>query len=207
MSKEFVTLEMLETVPERPCTNPVDSMQDLETLQYMLERLREIVTQPQGVPDRPRPLVLYASEPNNRLHRITISRLEPLITVDHLTVVGFCGRKIEGVNRTPLDAIDEALIAEFPQHPHLLTYSTLQLPCGNACNLVLFDSPNGLRHWARGDRHSDAVSLSPDYYKTIRLHNARLPGGFLSGNPLELVRTKYYDFQGDSPWWGVREMQ
>lgn len=207
MSKKFVMLDTLEMIPERPFTNPMDSMQDVETLQYMVKRLRQMVIQPQGIPDRPRPFVTYAPEPDRRLHRITISKLNALLTCDPLTVVGFCGRKRAGVDRGPLDAVDEELIAEFPQHPHLLSYSTLQLPCGNSCNLVLFDNPKGLRHWAGGDRHSYAVSLSPDYYQTIRLHNALLPGGLLSDNDLQLVRTKYYDFQDDTPWWGVRELQ
>lgn len=207
MSKEYAQLDALEMIEERPFTNPVDSIQDLETLQYMLGRLCQIVMQPQGLPDQPRPLILYTTEPENRLHRITISKLTDLLSCESLTVVGFCGQKRADIDWGPLDAIDEELIIEFPQHPHLLSYSTLQLKCGNSCNLVLFDNPKGLRHWVQGDRHSLAVSMTPGYYKTIRLHNAVLRGGLLAGNELTLVRTKYYDFQTGSTWWGVRELQ
>ena len=206
MSKEYVHLDPLEMIEERPFTNPVDSMQDLATLEYMLERLCEVLKQPQGIPAWPRPFILYLREADNRFHRITIAKLETLLTSDHLMVVGFCGQKRLGADRGPLDAVDEELIAEFPHHPHLLSYSTLQLECGNSCNLVLFDNPKGLKHWATGEKHAYAITLAPGYYATVRLHNAVLPGGLMSGNKLSLMRTKYYDYQDNPFWWAVREM-
>jgi len=206
MSNGYVQLEPSEMVEERPFTDPIESMQDLAILQYMLEKLRRLVSQPDGIPVWPRPFISFAPEPGERYHRITISRQSKLREGSQLTVVGFCGHKRPGIDRTTVDALDEALIAQFPQHPFLLSYSTMQLEGGNSRNLVLFDKPQGLAHWLMSETHAQAVEISPGYYTCIRLHNAILPGGLMSGSELTLLRTKYYDYQGDKTWWAVREL-
>ena len=194
-----------ETVAGRPFTIPENSTADLAILQYMAETLCRILMQPQAIPPEPRPLLLFLEEIGGRLHRIALSKPELLLTPDDLTVVGFCGQKRLGVDRAPLDAVDEELLKEFSQYIHLLSYSTLQLESGNSCNLVLFNHPQGVYHWAASDKHTQAVTLSPSYYTVIRLHNAILPGGIMSNNRLVLLRTKYYDFQDNPPWQAVRE--
>lgn len=205
MSQLMIQLEAAEVIPERPFTDPAGSLQDLANLQYMIGRLAQIVSQPGAIPPRPRPFVLYATEPDQRYHRVTIAQLRPLLSGAALHVVGFCGHKRLGADRGPVDAIDENLIEEFPQHPHLLSYSTWQLPCGNSCNLVLFSKPQGLAHWAKGSTHAEAVSLSPGYYTHIRLHNGFLPDGLTAPDALTLLRTKYFDFSGGAIWAAVRE--
>jgi len=207
MSSRIIQLDSIETVSGRPFTNPEASRYDLTILQYMVETLCRIMMRPEAIPDRPRPYILFLEEIGGRLHRIALSKPEPLLQPDDLTVVGFCGKKRAGVDRAPVDAVDDDLIQEMPQHLHLLSYSTLQLESGNTVNLVLFDQPAGLAHWAASETHALAVSMSPGYYTVIRLHNAWLPGGLRSDNKLILLRTKYYDFQDRTPWRAVREFQ
>jgi hypothetical protein len=208
MSSKYVRLSRTEIVPGRPFTNPAGSREDIGTLQDMAEKLRQLLGRPETIPAQPRPFVLYLSEAGGRRHRIALSKPEALLTGNDLTVVGFCGRKWPGADRAPLDAVDAELITEFSQHPHLLSYSSLELGNGNWCNLVLFSHPRGLLHWATSARHAYAVrELSPAYYMVIRLHNAILPGGLMSGKPLILLRTKYYDYQDKPPWLAVRELQ
>ena len=206
MLQDYIQLDTAEMLADRPFTDPVDSLQDVVTLQYMIERLGQIVLQPGVVPEYPRPFVLYATEAEDRYHRMAVSRLEPLLTTENLYVVGFFGKKRPEADRGPINGIDEDLIAEFPQHPHLLTYSTMQLPCGNSCNLVLFSKLLGLAHWAKSSTHTRAMTLSPAYYSHIRLHNAMLPEGVKSYNQLTLQRTKYFDFTGDTTWVAIREL-
>jgi hypothetical protein len=206
MLQEYIQLDAVEILADRPFTDPVDSLQDVATLQYMIERLGQIMLQPGVVPEHPRPFVLFATEAEDRYHRMAISQLEPLLTSDHLYVVGFFGKRRLEADRGPVNGIDEELITEFPQHPHLLAYSTMQLPCGNSCNLVLFSKPQGLAHWAKSVTHTRAVALSPAYYSHIRLHNAMLPGGAKSYNQLTLLRTKYFDFSDDTTWAAIREL-
>ena len=195
MSTRPIQLSPSETVSGRPFTIPEGSIADIAVLQYMVDTLCRILQQPQAIPDRPRPLVLSLEEVGGRIHRIALAQPEVLSGASDLTVVGFCGQKRPNINREPVDAVDEKLINEFPRHKHLLSYSTLQLECGNSCNLVLFDHPQGLSHWAMSETHTQAVRLSPTYYTVVRLHNAVLPGGLMSNNKLILTRTKYFDFQ------------
>lgn len=206
MSMNYIQLNPADIVVEYPFTDPVDSVQDVATLEYMLKRLYEFVSLPNGVPEWSRPFVFYLSEPDERYHRVAIAQVRELLICDNLTVVGFCGQKRPEAERGPVDTIDEALIAEFPQHPYLLSYSTLQLASGNSCNLVLFNKPQGLAHWAKGTTHAQAIALAPAYYSSVRLHNAVLPGGLLAGHTLTLLRTKYFAYGGDTPWMAVREL-
>lgn len=205
MSHRSFALDPLETVPGRPFANPEGSAYDLSILQYMAETLGRIMMCSQGIPRQPRPYILFLDEIGGRFHRIVLSKPDQLLTPDDLTVVGFCGKKRPGVDRMPIDAVDEDLIQEMPQYPYLLSYSTLQLESRNTVNLVLFSHPEGINHWATSKRHVLAVSMSPDYYTVIRLHNAILPGGLMSDSKLMLIRTKYYDFQEKTPWRAVRE--
>lgn len=205
MSNGIVHLGSSEIVAGRPFTNPEGSAFDLTVLQYMVETVCRILREPQVIPNQPRPFVLCLNEVGGRSHRIALSRPEALLKLDDLTVVGFCGQRRRGVDREPLDAVDEELIAEFPQHDALLSYSTLQLESGDSCNLVLFSQPQGISHWASSDRHALAVHMAPRCYTVIRLHNAILPGGIRPENKLVLIRTKYFDFQEEPLWQAVRD--
>jgi hypothetical protein len=209
MLGDYVKLEPLETVEGRPFTNPVDSVEDLVSLHHMIEALRRTLNQVGPIPAQPRPFILYLQEEEEgRYHRIAFSKPEALLQLGDLTVVAFCGQKRPGADRSPIDQVDAELLAEFEQHSYLLSYSTLKLEDGNACNLVLFSDPRGLFHWVKGTKHTYAAGeLAPKYYLSVRLHNAILPGGLVSGQELVLLRTKYYDYQGEILWWGVRELQ
>lgn len=205
MSLGSLVLGRLETVPGRLFSNPEGSVYDLSILQYMVETLCRIMMCPQTIPQHPRPYILFLDEIGGRFHRIVLSKPDALLSPFDLTVVGFCGKKRPGVDRKPVDAVDEELIQEMPQYPHLLSYSTLQLESHNTVNLVLFSHPDGVNHWSISKKHALAVNMSPDFYTVIRLHNAILPGGVMADSKLILLRTKYYDFQEKTPWRAVRE--
>lgn len=205
---DFTRLGGSDILPDRPFTNSDQNAEDLLHLQYMLSKLRQLLSQPETIPAQPRPYVLFLEESGGRCHRIALARLEELLTLAELTVVGFCGAKRPEANRAPLDAVDAELLNEFMQHPHLLSYSSLEVEGGDWRNLVLFSHPQGIGHWAISMKHAYAAQvLSPTYYRHVRLHNGLLPGGLMSGGEIVLTRTKYYDYQDPSPWWAVRELQ
>lgn len=206
MTNQFTRLGSSEIVEGRPFTNLEGSHADLRTLQYMANRLGWLIRQPAAIPTQPRPVVLFLDEPDHPIHRLALARPELLRQPVDLTVVGFCGRKRPGVDRGPLETLDRKLIAEFPQHEALLSYSTLQMADGNACNLVLFSRPQGIGHWATSETHSRAVQMSPEYYESIRLHEGRLRGGLRLDSKLVLLRTRYYDYRQQPVWQAVREM-
>jgi hypothetical protein len=205
---DFTRLGGSDILPDRPFTNPDQNAEDLLHLQHMLSKLRQLLSQPETIPAQPRPYILFLEESGGRRHRIAMARPEELLTLAELAVVGFCGTKWPEANRAPLDAVDAELLDEFMQHPHLLSYSSLEVEGGNWRNLVLFSHPQGIGHWAISMKHAYAAQeLSPTYYRHVRLHNGLLTGGLMSGGEIVLTRTKYYDYQDQSLWWAVRELQ
>lgn len=207
-SADYIRLSWSDIVPDRPFTDPDHNVEDMAHLQYMVGQLRHVLSQMKIIPAQPRPYILFLEESGGRRHRIALARPEELLTLTELAVVGFCGAKWPEANRAPLDAVDAELLDEFMQHPHLLSYSSLEVEGGNWRNLVLFSHPQGIGHWAISMKHAYAAQeLSPTYYRHIRLHNGLLPGGLLSGSEITLTRTKYYDYQNQSLWWAVRELQ
>lgn len=204
----YLRLSEAEFVPERPFTHPDNNAQDLAHLQSMAEKLAHLLSQSGAIPAQPRPYVLYLEEADGRRLRVALARPEELLFCTELMIVGFCGHKWPEADRAALDAVDAELLAEFMQHPHLLSYSSLEVEGGNWRNLVLFSQAQGIGHWAISARHADAVqNLAPLYYQNIRLHNGVLPGGLLAGQKLLLTRTKYFDYQDQPFWWAVRELQ
>ncbi len=206
LSHETICLGRSEALADRPFTHPEHNEQDLRYMQFMAQRLRQLLEEPDGVLGQPRPWITFVEEGEKRLQRVVLSQPEALLACAHLTVVGFFGLKWPGADRTAIDEVDLKLLAEFPLYPNLLSYSSLELPGGNWCNLVLFDRPEGLSHWAQSVIHRYAVTeLTPGYYQAIRLHNGFLAGGLMEEHEIALTRTKYYDYQVQPVWRAVRE--
>lgn len=207
--KNYVYLDTSELVPDRPFTNPEHNPDDLAMLEYMAKRLRYVLNQPDAVRHYPRPFVLYLPESGGLRLRLAITNPDGLLSnKDDLLVVGFCGQKRPEAERSQVEAVDIELVSEFLQHPYLLSYCSLELKCGNWCNLVLFSHSVGLRHWATSRRHAyAALELAPNYYLSIRLHNGQLPGGLMSGHKIRLTRTKYFDYRGETIWRALRELR
>ena len=61
MPQHYVQLGPSEIIAERPFTDPVDSLQDLDILQYMLDRLGHMLDRPGVVPAWPPSLRLFCS--------------------------------------------------------------------------------------------------------------------------------------------------
>ena len=204
---EDTRLDPIQFPVDRPFTHPELTLGDRETLQSILNRLRDLVTAPEGVPEQPRPLVLFHRDPDGRKHRVVICDLPALVSDVKITIVGFMGSRCPDVDPSPLDAVDDELIAGFPHYPDVLGYCSSQQPGGNWANLVLLRGPEALGQWAASPRHAFAAkAMAPEFYQYIRLHNGWLDGGILSGNSIELHRTKYYDYQGLLPWRAVRDL-
>lgn len=204
------SLDAMEILTERPFTHPRHTAHDLSVLRYMIDELCLLLEQPSYYAQQPAPAPLIQLETNGRQHRLVIAQPEQLQPNRPLTVVGFFGQKRQriSVSLAPLmEAMDQALREEFPLHPDLFSYSTLELPSGDCGNLVLFAHDEAINQWGHGQSHLQAVyELSPSYYDSIRLYNGRLPLGLMVSNLLHLSRIKYYDFSQVPLWRGVREI-
>ncbi len=204
---DYVRLSASEIAEGRPFTRPDHTADDLESIYVMLAALRRAPREPQPSPHRPRPLVLNVPEPSGCQHRTIICDDRRLRLERELNLVGFFARKRVDRDCSPLTAMDDELILEFPDHPGILSYSSLELADGNWGNLIALDSPDARDHWRMSEKHAYAArELAPRYYTVVRLHNLVLPGGLDSARDPILVLTKYYDFQGQDPWRAEREL-
>lgn len=199
-----VALGPADIVSDRPFTHPDHTIADLNVLRYMIDRLGLILEYPNLYGGLPQPLRLQQPA----AHRLVIAQPDRLETLDQLTVIGFFGEKRPDADPVLTDEFDSILIDEFPQHPDLLSYSTLALKAGNFGNLVLFANSGATQHWSRSKAHAQAAGkLAPSYYASVRIYNGLLPDGIKNSKTLHIVRVKYFDYQSAPLWQAVRNMQ
>lgn len=118
-----------------------------------------------------------------------------------LCVVGFFGERNPDLDADPLEEANTAIVAAFPEHRGILSYSSIELGVGRWANLVLHEDPADREHWRQNRLHADAVRvLSPVHYENVRIHNAELSGPILESPGIVLLRTKYFDYSGPTLW-------
>ena len=195
-----------DEVPEgRAFTHPDRTRGDLGALREMAAALRRLLVTP--LPARPRPLILGVGTPGGPQHRVVICDDGRLRAAPSPALVGFFAEKRPGLDHTPLTETDDALILEFPAHPGILAYCSLELADGNWGNLVVLESPETRDDWRTSERHGYAAQeLGPRHYTVVRLHHGRVPGGLLGDRGPLLDLTKYYDFRSPAPWRAERRL-
>jgi hypothetical protein len=199
---EYVRLDLSEVPAERAFTDPRENAADVVAIRIMAARLAALVRDPPAAgATRPQLLVVETREPDGRPHRAVLCDKARLRAARDLAFVGFFAWKRPGLDPSPLTRVDDELIGEFPRHPGILSYSSLELHDGNWANLILLDPPEAKDRWRESPRHAHAATeLAPRHYTAVRLHNGVFPGGLLSGADPVLVRTRYHDFRGPVPW-------
>jgi len=204
--KPVTTLQPSDIVHSRPFTHPSHTVGDVNSLRYMVDQLCMFMEAPHLYADSSPPIIVHQPPGDQWTYRLVIVRPEELRAERPLTFVGFLGQRREGSNKELAHEFDRTLVAEIPDYPGLLSYSTMALISGNYSNLVLFTDPAAKQQWSRSQAHAQAVNrLAPDYYLSVRLYNGVLPRGIHASRELRLKRIKYYDYQ-DDPWWhAVRE--
>ena len=207
MSNEpTITLQPTDVLHNRPFTHPNHIVGDLNSLRYMVDQLCMFMEAPHLYERRSPPIVVHQPPVDQWTYRLVIVRPEELRAEQELTFVGFLGQRRDDADEELAHEFDRALVAEIPDYPGLLSYSTMALISGNYSNLVLFTNPAAKQQWSRSQAHAQAVNrLAPDYYLSVRLYNGVLPRGIHASRDLRATRVKYYDYQ-DDPWWhAVRE--
>jgi hypothetical protein len=195
-----------ELIPERPFTHPARIHYHVTTLRFMVDQLHSFLEQ------RPRhtelPFILYRPDQAHYQVRLIVAQPEQLIQAEALIFVGFLGHRRADADLSLAAEFDGILVAEIPDHPGLLSYSTMALICGNFSNLVIFADEASKGQWSHSQAHAQAVQkLAPHFYDTVCLYNGILPHGLAASDTLHLTQIKYYDYQ-QTPWWqGVREMR
>jgi hypothetical protein len=198
-----------EWVQQRPFTHPDHIQADQHTLRHIAGQLHLLLSSPDLNPTAQPPytILLNHSDDGDWFHRIVLAAPERLRRHRPLTIVGFFGQKQETVDSNIVHKFDRTLIAEIPQHPGLLSYSSMALEQGNYANLVIFSDGAARDHWSTSQAHVQAVQqLSPDFYRTVTIYNGRLSQGINHHQELTVVRVKYYDYQCQPRWQAVREI-
>ena len=179
--------------------NAVPPHNDDQVLRYMRAKLYQHVSQRVTVDGPTGHAFEYLVEPDGRQHRIVLMNRATLGRGGPFAFVGFFGRKRPDADSVVLDELDRELVAEFIDHPQLLSYSSLELADGSWANLVVMSSPEAAMHWGNSARHAYAVrEVAPRCYLTIRLHSGVIIAGERSIDLLHIKRTKYFDFEQSS---------
>ena len=200
---DCVRLALRETAAGRRFTDPARVTRDLALVELMLDSLRRQM--PPAVPPAG-PLVLAGHETDGRAHRAIVCDTRRLGDGRDLAWVGFFAVRRRDVDPAPLAVRDDELIQEFPGHPGILSYSSLELGDGDWGNLILLDGDEAREHWRVSERHAAAArDLAPRHYTDVRLHQGALPGGVRAGGKPVLRRTKYYDYRDAVVWRAERE--
>jgi hypothetical protein len=204
---ECIRLGPWESAPGRDFTNPVQASQDLKLVAVMLAALRRALAAGAVRAEGSPPLVLASPGLPGRAHRVIVCDARRLGDGRDLAWVGFFAAKRRDLDSTPLTTMDDELIGEFPAHPGVLSYSSLELDDGDWGNLILLEGDAARQRWREGERHAYAArELAPRHYTDVRLHQGVLPGGVGAGHEPILRRTRYYDYRADVTWRAQREL-
>ena len=206
--KTIMNLKPTDEAPGHPFSDPVHIASDLNSLRYMIDQLCLFLENPHLYSHSPRPIVVHRPTPQNWLYRLVVVDPGLLMWQPTLTFVGFLGQRRSDANIALADEFDQALVDEMPEHPGLLSYSTMGLISGNYSNLVIFSNPEAKVHWSQSNAHGQAAGrLAPNYYLSIRLYNGTLSRGLVDSHALRLERIKYFDYESDPVWQAVREFE
>ena len=204
---ETVQLGPNEEAPGRPFTSVSLIGRDLQILQELLADVRGVIREIDAGTRTIEPYQRMAWKIDGLTHRLIICNESKLRYRDRTCVVGFFGERRTEVDPAPLEEANTAIVSEFTRYPGILSYSSVELPDGKWANLVLHDDPIDREYWRGSELHARAADLlSPVHYKNVRIHNAELTDGLTDDPKLVLERTKYYDFDGETPWRGQREL-
>jgi hypothetical protein len=190
-----------EVALDRPFAAIEQTHADLTILrgmrQTLARRLREGTLPPPDAGPR--------DEPDGTEHWLCVPAPRLLAETRPVAAVGFFGQARSGLDHRPILDREHDIVARAATFGGLLTYYNLRLADGRYGNLVLFDRPPSKGHVTGDLVHSEAVSLTPRHYRSLRLHHAELADGVLGESELELLRTRYLDFDGDPVWNALRE--
>lgn len=203
----FIQLGPTQLVPDHPFADAGLNDSDLVAMRRIIYGLCALLDLPMEEPRPGHPFIVRHRDPEGRAVRLVLCDRARVLAAQSMFVVGFFGDRRPDRDAVILNAVDEDLIHEFPQHPGVLSYCSVQMADGNFVNVVLMSGPEDRDHWRTSAKHAYAVrDLAHDFYTSIRLQNAQLAGGLPDGE-LTIIRTKYFDYGNGAPWFAVREAE
>ena len=177
-------------------------MDDVAVMERMLARLRLQARSWAGKPGR----VEVLEHTAGLRQWLMVPRCADLQAARAVTAVGFFGDLRPGVDHAAIYQLEADIVERLPRYAAagLLSYYDAELDPGVHGNLVLFGTPEVPSAWHRDGVHARAVALAPRHYRCIRLHRGLIGGPFAGTGGLTVQQTRYFDFQAEVPWQGLR---
>lgn len=192
-----------DLLPERPFTDPEETMGDLLVMSRMLALEREVAHT--WGPDIDGPGITEQTD-GGRRQLLAVPDGRALLRARDVTAVGFFGRLRPDVDHAVLFEHERRIAQTFPEYAAagFLSYLDVGPEHGRYGNLILFWTPGVPEEWHRNPAHRSAVAEAPAHYEHIRLHTGRIPGPLMGAGEVQVLRTRYLDFSGAELWRAVR---
>jgi hypothetical protein len=195
-----------EPAEGRPFADPERTHADAAVMRAMLDRQRDDARS--WTASRAASISFRADgSRGERRQYLAVPDKHALLRARDVTAIGFFGQARE-CDHAALFDLEGQVASAFPRYASagLLSYFDLELDDGSYGfgNLILFWTPDVPPEWFACAAHERAVSVSPQHYHSIRLHKGTIAGPFLGEGQLEIERTKYFDFDSDPFWRGLR---
>lgn len=205
--RNVVQLSPTDIVAERPFTNPCLIPNDFATLHYIARQLALTLANPHMITTIPQTILTTLPGQTSWLHRQVLANPRHFLQPNPILVVGFFGQSRSQVDIELAQEFDKTLLQEIPLNEGIISYCTMLLKDGNYANMVLFTHEEAQMMWSRSEAHAKAVyDLSPGFYHSVRIYNGRLPQGIQQCDALQLSKARYFDYDSNPMWRGVRTL-
>ena len=195
-----------EVVAGKPFSDPAHTREDEEALRHLLRHERERAKAWEEDSESRTGVVIREIDPEGHRHLLVVPDTRALLDAPSPTVVGFFGKPKADADLPLLFDLEEELVETMTAHigDGLLSYYDVELVKGKYGNLILFATPEGPTRWRENAVHRRAVDISPGNYHEIRLHQGSLSGRLLEGGELNVMRTRYLDYDEPGGWRALR---
>ena len=202
----MIELAATEQLEDHPCTDLALVTSDAALLAYMLQDVRVLARQVGSGEIDLQPFETLHWDVHGLARRAVICDPVALAQPVERCVVGFFGERRPEAKQSVVDDIEVDLLAEFRSHPGILSYSSTELVDNYWANLVIHEKPVDSQQWRNSAVHKRAVAeISPRQYRSVRIHNGRLPGGVVGSGAIIIDRTKFWDYGASEIWEAVRD--
>jgi hypothetical protein len=142
-------------------------------------------------------------------HWLVVRDTPALTGARDVTMVGFFGDLRGGMDHSVVYDLEAEVVARLGRYAPtgLLCYYDAEVAPWLDGNLVLFGAPEVPGEWHGDVVHARAVALASAHYRCIRLHRGIIPGALLGEGQLVIQRTRYFDFERQPGWRGLRRFE
>lgn len=202
-----VLLAADESVPEHPFAEPANYEGDVALLNYLLQDLRVVARRIASGDQHVEDYDHIEWTVHGLQRRSVICDVDALVQPVTRQMVGFFGDRRLGSDVAEVDERELDVVAEFRNHPGIVSYSSTELLDGQWANLVVHRHPDDRSGWRHSAVHiAAAESVAPRIYHNVRIHNGCIPGGPIGSRTVVLETTKYWDYNVTPTWHAFRRL-